>query len=241
MKVPFDIMALSGSIWQRFVELFSPELGKYDNFNFNETSFVAVKYVIIGIFFGIVLASASALFNRRVLGRFIRALIKQDATSPESAKTLSELGFDKNPFVKYSLTRGYTLRKSTSCVEREEYLRSLEKPSDEEAVNEGAEKPSEADPTASGDGSDSAKKVKKISVREALYKKEFVPDLKSAHFYIPEDKKYSMDVKFEAKGTNVPTFILTVVISLILVGAAVIFLPDILRLADNFINLLSKK
>ena len=245
MKIPLNIMALSGSIWERFVKFFSPEFYEYDNFNLNETSFVAIKYIIIGIFFGTVIASASALYNRRVLGKFIRALIKQDATSPESAKTLAELGFDKNPFIKYSLVHGYTLKKSTSCVEYEEHLRSLdgsgslEKSSGEEA--EGSENAREAVDTAAEVTSAETKQPKRISAREALYGKEFIPDVKSAHFYIPEDKKYLMDVKFEAKGSNWLTFILTVIAAFLMTGAAVLFLPDILQLADNFINLISGK
>ena len=50
-----------------------------------------------------------------------------------------------------------------------------------------------------------------------------------------------MDVKFEAKGTNWLTFAITVIISLVLVVLAVLFLPDVLRLIDNFINGISGK
>lgn len=190
-------MALSGSFWEKFVEFFSPKLGQYDNFTINQTSFVAIQYVIIGIFFGIILASLSALYNRRVLGRFIREIIKRGATSPEGALTLDELGFSKNPFVKYSLSRGYTLRRSVCRIDEDE----------------------------SGDEAAAAKK----------------DGLSGARFYIPEEKKYAMENKFEAKGTNWLTFALTVVVSLVLVGATVLFLPEILRFADNLINLLSGK
>ena len=235
MKSTFDIMALSGLFWEKFTDFFSPEFDTYDNFKFNETSFVAVRYIIIGIFFGIVIASLSALYNRRVLGKFIRALIRSDATSPEKAKTLSELGFDKNPFVKYSLSRGYTLKKSTSCVEYGEYLKKIN--SDAQGIANGEEI------APSGEKSEDGKSGEKpkTSVRKALRDKEFIPDLATAHFYIPEGKKYEMDVKFEAKGTNWLTFAITVIISLVLVVLAVLFLPDVLRLIDNFINGISGK
>lgn len=198
MNNNINIMALSGSFWEKFVEFFSPKLGQYDNFEINQTSFVAIQYVIIGIFFGIILASLSALYNKRVLGGFIRALIKRGATSPEAAMTLSELGFSKNPFVKYSLSRGYTLKRSVCRIDTEE-------------AAEGAAAKSDRD------------------------------GLDGARFYIPEEKKYAMENKFEAKGTNWLTFALTVIISLVLVGATVLFLPEILRFADNLINLISGK
>ena len=235
MGSAFDIMALSGSFWGKFTDFFSPEFGAYDNFEFNETSFVAVKYIIIGIFFGIVIASLSALYNRRVLGKFIRALIKSDATSPEKAKTLAELGFDKNPFVKYSLSRGYTLKKSTSCVEYDEFLKKINSDM-QESPNAEEITPSDQKSEGGEDG-----KTPKKSVRKALYNREFIPDLPTAHFYIPEEKKYEMDVKFEAKGTNWLTFAITVAVSFALVILAVLFLPDVLRLVDNFINGISGK
>lgn len=231
------IMALTGSFWDDFVAFFSPTFGEYDNFKISETSFVAIKYIIIGIALGIVLASVSALYNRRVLGKFIRELIKKGATSPETALTLSELGFDKNPFVKYSLIHGYTLKRSTSCVEQEAYL------NDQGVKNaEKNEAPASDEGGEATDGS--AVPEKKKQRRERIvytYVKEFKPDPKTAHFYIPEDKKYSMEIKFEAKGTNWISFILTLIVTFLLVGATVLFLPDLLRLVDNFINLLSGK
>ena len=232
MNLLFNISALSKSFWDVLNEFFTPELGTYDNLTFNESSFVSLKYIIMGIFFGIILASLSALYNRRVLGKFIRALIKADATSPEKAKTLAELGFEKNGFVRTSLRNGCTLKNSTSCVEYDEFLKKMA----QEAQKDGAE--------TAQDGSDSASDGEKKgdarkTDRRALREKDFIPDLATAHFYIPEDKKYAMEIKFEDKGTNWLTFAFAVVASVVLAGAVVMFMPDILRFIDNFINVIS--
>ena len=215
----FGISALAeGSFWSRFSDFFSPEFNQYDNIPINEESFVSIKFLIIGMSLGIVAASVSAIYNRRVLGRFIRAIIKADATSPEKAKTLAELGFEKNAFVISSLRSGCTLKNSTSCVEYDEFLREAEEKAAEEKGDEA-------------EAGDSKKKRYKLSDRD------FIVDVSSAHFYIPEEKKYSMEIKFEEKGTNILTFILSLVFAAAFAIASVIFLPDILQLVDNFINI----
>lgn len=234
MKLLLDISALSATVWERFTEFFSPELGAYDNFNVNEGSFVSVKYIIIGLFFGIIFAAISAFYNRRVLGKFIRALIKADATSPEKAKTLAELGFDKNGFVRTSLRNGCTLKNSTSCVEFDEFLRKMAEENEQNAQNTGA-----ADGTGADESAETAT-ARKID-RRVLRDRDFIPDLATAHFYIPEDKKYSTEIKFEEKGTNVLTLILAIAFAIVFVGAAVMFFPDVLRFIDNFLNVMKGK
>ena len=234
MKLLLGISALSATVWERFTEFFSPELGAYDNFNVNEGSFVSVKYIIIGLFFGIIFAAISAFYNRRVLGKFIRALIKADATSPEKAKTLAELGFDKNGFVRTSLRNGCTLKNSTSCVEFDEFLRKMAEENEQNAQNTGA-----ADGTGTDESAETAT-ARKID-RRVLRDRDFIPDLATAHFYIPEDKKYSTEIKFEEKGTNVLTLILAIAFAIVFVGAAVMFFPDVLRLFDNFLNIIKGK
>lgn len=244
MKLLLGVSAPSESIWERFTEFFSPELGAYDNLHFNEGSFVSVKYIIIGLFFGIIIAAFSAFYNRRVLGKFIRALLAADATSPDKAKTLAELGFDKNGFVRTSLRNGCTLKNSTSCVEFDEFLRKM---AEEDAQNaENASDCAGADSTGADGTTDGAAEstenspARKID-RRVLRDRDFIPDLASARFYISEDKKYSTEIKFEEKGTNLLTLILAIVFAVIFVGVAVLFFPDVLRFIDNFLNVIKGK
>ena len=56
-------------------------------------------------------------------------------------------------------------------------------------------------------------------------------------FYIPEEKKYAADVKFEAKGANWLSFILVTVVSVVLCAFLTYILPDIIKMVDNFISI----
>ncbi len=52
---------------------------------------------------GIAVATVIVYYNSRFLGRFVRALIAIDATSPESALTAEELGIKLSPPLKQAL------------------------------------------------------------------------------------------------------------------------------------------
>ncbi len=96
-------------------KFFTPNFDTYEHLTFfnNPTSF---KLLVIGLYLGIVLASFVMFYNRRVLGGFVRKLDAENATAPDSAKTLSELGYEKNIFIKLSLRIGYSLRRVINFV-----------------------------------------------------------------------------------------------------------------------------
>ena len=52
---------------------------------------------------GFAVATLTVYYNSRFLGRFIRALIAIDATSPESALTMKELGIKPSPALRQAL------------------------------------------------------------------------------------------------------------------------------------------
>ena len=56
------------------------------------------------------------------------------------------------------------------------------------------------------------------------------------HFYIPEDLKYTADIKFEGKGTTWPGAIVFALCMIILMMVALVFLPDILQFVNNFVG-----
>lgn len=64
-------------------------------------------------------------------------------------------------------------------------------------------------------------------------------DFTTAHFYIPEDLRHRADVRFEKKGSGWVQVLATVIVAVFAASALCWLLPDILRLADNLINLLS--
>lgn len=87
---------------------FTPEFGEYEHLGFLGSS-ESFKWAILALYLGLIIASIVAYYNKCVLGKAIRALDAAGCTSAETAKTLAELGLDKNIFVKLSLRKGGTL------------------------------------------------------------------------------------------------------------------------------------
>jgi len=100
---------------------FTVNLGRYENFTFSSGSLVTPTIIIVGIMIGVLIAGILVIRDRKVLGRFVRALINQNCNSQETAKTLSELGFDKDYSIRNSLRFGKRLRNVVHCVEQEQF------------------------------------------------------------------------------------------------------------------------
>ena len=62
--------------------------------------------LIVAVFLGVIAACAVTLVQRRTLGDLVRALDREGATAPETAKTLGELGLLKNTAITSALRRG---------------------------------------------------------------------------------------------------------------------------------------
>lgn len=61
--------------------------------------------IIIGVFIAILVSH----LNKKTVGRLVKKLLDAKADSPESAKSLSELGFGSKSFLKYALRPSSTL------------------------------------------------------------------------------------------------------------------------------------
>lgn len=201
---------------------FTLEIGEYTNISVDAAS---IGTVIISFFIGLNIAALLSLFNKRVLGDFVRALIANGCLSTEKAKTLSELGFMKNTAVRGSLRSGVTLRRVVRCVEEEEYLAAIE---EKETFYEQGDETGKT----TGNSEESQKQVKSPAFRSANFKIDF----EKAHFYIPEKFKYTAEIKFEKKGTNPMTFLLVLVLSFTVMILLFRYLPDVFYLFDNFIE-----
>ena len=64
---------------------------------------ITPELIVWGLFFGFAIALVLALFSKRYMGKFVHTLLSQKITSPDKAKTLAELGYGKNPFVRMAL------------------------------------------------------------------------------------------------------------------------------------------
>ena len=67
------------------------------------SSTMSFELVIWCTYIGCVIAAIMSLYYKRFLGAFIRAILDNEAFTPEDAMTLKELGFHNNSFIKYQL------------------------------------------------------------------------------------------------------------------------------------------
>lgn len=70
---------------------------------------------------GASVAMCISYYNVRFLGRLVRKLIEIDASSPESALTLDELGIKITPALKYSLRPGTSFSETVLKTEDDRY------------------------------------------------------------------------------------------------------------------------
>lgn len=208
--------SLFQELWEYFESTyFSPELPYMENISLGTGTLVTLKTVIIGLTIGLIFASFITIYNKRYLGGFIRRLLGEECLGADSAKTLDELGYSKSLGVRMAIRSNGTLVRWVRCVEEDYFNAEMEQ---KRAEFEEAHKNDQKPP-----------KFKEI---------EFKRDLKTMHFYIPEEKKYAADIKFDAKGANWRSFILVTVVSILLCAFLSYMLPDIVKMVDNFISVM---
>ncbi len=208
--------SLFEELWEYFVDTyFTPDMPHFENISFGSGTLISLQMIILGVGIGLIAAAAFTLYNKRYLGGFIRKMLREECLDASRAKTLEELGYKKSFGVKRAVRSFGTLSRWARCVEEDEFYTELDKKRSEfeEAHKNDSKKP----------------KFKEI---------EFKRDVNTMHFYIPEEKKYAADVKFDAKGANVGSFVLVVVIAIALCITMTLLLPEILQMADNFISVM---
>ena len=92
-------------------DFFSPTLEGYTNFSFTASQQKMLPLIVFALFFGVFLASFYALYIRSILGGIVRKLIGGENFDPARAKTVAELGYEKNLFVLQALKSPYSLRR----------------------------------------------------------------------------------------------------------------------------------
>ena len=206
-------------MWQFIMDKYfsvSFEEYQYDNIRLTENTFFSMQYIILALFAGIIIAAALSLFQKRTLGDLVRALDRNDCYTSESAKTLEELGFLKNSTIREALRRGTSLRRVVRCVGEQEHLATqAEKRAAFEAEQAAKEKKSD-----------------RKKWRDIPYRYDFSTD----RFYIPEDLAFGAITHFDKKGTNPLVFAFTVVACIVIASLCCFLLPEMLKLADNFIS-----
>lgn len=208
--VPGDDTTIWQDIWYFvYTNYIYPEKVYYENLNISPDVMVNLRNILFGFFFGLIIASVAMIFNKRVLGRFVRAILAKEAFSPETAKTLEEYGFGRNYLIRHGVRKGTNIRTVVKCREEEEYNAALK-----EKMLDYEEK-RKADP--------SLPRFKWL---------DYSVNVEKDHFYIPEEKKYSAEMRFEKKGSSWISIIFVILISVVLFAVLLFIIPEILKLID---------
>ena len=217
-KISVGGKSLVEELWEYFEETyFSPQIPELDNFDFGTGTLVSIKTILVGLTIGLILASFITIYNKRYIGGFIRKLLSEECFTKESAKTLEELGYSRDPGIRQAIKTDKPLSRWIKCVEEDEFYEEMDKKREEyEAARE-------KDP--------SMPRFKEIN---------FKRDVNTMHFYIPEEKRYTIDVKYDAKGANWVSFVLVAVVSIAACAFLSFALPEIIKMIDNFITVVSK-
>ena len=101
---------------------FSIQFGAYDNFSITEQTANIINKIIPALIWGIIIAAVATVYCRRIVGAFVRTLIKKEALSPEAGVTLFDSGAFRSTILRHELCRGTLLRKVVFCREEQAFL-----------------------------------------------------------------------------------------------------------------------
>lgn len=203
-------------LWQYFQEkYFTFDLNQYENLGLGGGGHLFnIPQMITMMLIGVIIAAVASVFNKRVLGDFVRVMLQHECHSVEKAKTLEELGYLKNSTIRGALRHNVSLRRVVHCVEEENFAQEVaqQRQSYEERRAANPSLPAFVEPT-------------------------YKMDVNTSHYYIAEKDKYMADIKFEKKGTNWFSFGVVVVCCVVLLCLTLFLLPDIFQYMDNFVGM----
>lgn len=185
--------------------------------NFENTNglgaLVSLPLLVIGLFIGAAVAVIASVYNKKTLGDFVRALLREGCTSPESARDLEYLNYIYKDSIRMAVKRSENLRRVVKCREEEEHnAKMAELQAEYEAKKAAGEKPEKFIPT------------------------KYVPNPYLDHFYIPEELRYTAEIKFDKKGASWVGAIIGLVVLFIMMVAALIALPEVTKFIDNLVG-----
>lgn len=88
----------------------------YDNFDLYNP-FISVELIVWALFGGFVFASLLAVYNKRLIGGLVKRILSENATTPEKALTVTELGYGTDWFIKNALRKDEALLRFVSRVD----------------------------------------------------------------------------------------------------------------------------
>ena len=201
-----------GDIWDYFYDVYIRVDGNYENLGLEKMPLFSIRLALLGIFIGSVIACIVMLYNKQIIGGIVRKLVADGCLTPESAKSVEELGFKKNPLIRNALLSDSTLRRFVKCVEEEAFYR------EQDTEREEYEKKRESEPSL-----------------PPFKDKKYLIDLENAHFYIPEEQRIGAEIKYEKKGSGWGSAIISIVVLAVIFFAVLLVLPMILGFIDKLL------
>ena len=201
----------------------------YEKITLTVTGARTARNAILAVAVGVIIAAAGIFYTRKVPGGFVRALLRENAHSPENAKTLAELGYFYSVGVRLDLRRGGVLTRTVVRAGDPEPPIPLE-------LREEEPKPEET-PTEETPAEEAAEPVEEMPAEATAPvepKKPF--DFVHDKFYIPEVLRYRAELRYTEKGSGVLPLVLTVALTIVASGLLCRYLPNLLAFADWLIR-----
>ncbi len=111
--------------WQElFAILYDAYFGQtevYEHLDMGTGSLLSVRLIILGICLGLAAGGFVAVFNKRVLGDFVRRLLQEKCLSPETGKSLPELDYAHVLTIRRAVRTNVNLRRVVKCREEEAF------------------------------------------------------------------------------------------------------------------------
>ena len=176
-------------------------------------SYLPLSLLVFAVFAGFMAALVLSYRDKTFVGETVRRLLEAGATSKESALTLAELSLPATRARKSSLKEGRAVRKYVEIANPDECLVPIE-----------------------------SKAASSVLGKLFPINKKYACDFEKMKLFIPEEKKYKADAKYEQK-TKPSLAALIIFLAVLAAGAVLVayYLPDIFRMADNFIGSVFKK
>lgn len=190
----------------------------YENLGTDGSPIITVGVVVFGIFIGAIIACVVMFYNRRVVGSAVRRMLNDKIHSREEAKSLSELGYEKNVFIRTLFRDNAALRRVVKCVEEEDFYSEQEKARHEYE-------------------SERQKNKKLPKFHEKIYR----VDISNDRFYIPEEQIDVAQTRFRKKGSGWASMIISIVILTVVFIALLFFLPWFLDGLNDAFGVISGK
>lgn len=166
----------------------------------------SLGFVVWPLFSGICIAVLISLFVKVKLGVLVRKLLENKAETPESALSLSDLGLQKNFFVRNAMRSTSTYKQHIHAITEDSltYHDNEYFDSDIQIVNFPDRKP-------------------KLNIDTAKY-------------YIPKEKQFRASSTFSKESSTIISAIIAIFLLVIVASLSMVIIPFLTRMLDDFIK-----